>query len=256
MNGWLILWSALALLVYMTAAFAVAYQRKRLDVVDAAWGGGFVVVAWLIAGLNLYSRTLLLAVLIDIWAIRLTNHIIERSRNRHQDDPRYAQMTAKWRPEFYWLRAYISVFLLQGLLILIISLPVLFISNQPLKQAPAIMVIGTIVWLVGFVTEAVADRQLQRFVGNSKNKGKVLDSGLWRYSRHPNYLGEIIEWYGLGIIACGVRFGWIGLLGGVFLNLLIRFVSGVPPIENRKQKSKAYAEYMKRTNALLPKFRK
>lgn len=256
MDGWLILWGALALLVYMSIAFGVAYQRKRLDTVDAAWGGGFVVVAWLVAGLNLHVRTLLMAVLIDIWAIRLTAHIMERSRRRSQDDPRYEQIAAKWNPKTYWFRAYTSVFLLQGLLVLLISAPVLFISDRPLSHATAIMIAGVAVWLVGFIVETISDRQLRLFVSDPHNKGNVLETGLWKYSRHPNYLGEITEWYGLGVIACSVSFGWIGLAGPLILNLLIRFVSGVPPIENRKKQDKAYAAYMSRTNPLLPKLRR
>lgn len=249
-----LVWNAIALFAYMTVVFAIAYRRKRLDTVDAAWGGGFVVAASLVAGIQPSVRTILIVILVDIWAIRLMNHIIARSQKSSKDDPRYTELTKKWSKQNYWQRAYVSIFLLQGLLVLIVSLPTVFATGESLQYATPIMVVGTVVWLIGFVTEAIGDRQLRNFISKKTNKGKVLDVGLWRYTRHPNYLGEIVQWYGIGIIACSAAFGWIGLIGPVVLNLLIRYVSGVPPIENRKKQDPAYASYMQRTNALLPKF--
>lgn len=255
MNEALLAWNAAALLMYMSVIFFWAYQRKRLDTVDAAWGGGFVVVAWLVAGLELEFRTILIAILIDIWAIRLTHHLLNRVFSRSEDDERYNQIARKWNKKYYWQRAYVSVFLLQGLLILVISLPVMTAAGVTLAWAPALAVIGTLVWLKGFVIEAVADKQLHDFIADKKNKGKVLQAGLWRRSRHPNYLGEITQWYGIAIIACGASWGWIGLLGPTVLALLIRFVSGVPPIEKRKAQDPDYQAYMHQTNAIIPKLK-
>lgn len=253
MNAALIAWNAAALLIYMSVVFAIAYKRKRLDTVDAAWGGGFVVAAWLVAGLEPQVRTLLIAILIDIWAIRLTSHIMERSKHCGEDDPRYTAIAAKWGKKNYWARAYVSIFLLQGALVLLISLPAVFAAGASLSFAGPLTVLGTLVWIAGFAIEATADSQLQQFLSAKNNKGKVLDKGLWHYSRHPNYLGEITQWYGIGIIACSASYGWIGLLGPLVLNFIIRFVSGVPPIEKRKQQDPAYQKYMQHTNALLPK---
>ncbi|CAN5184714.1 DUF1295 domain-containing protein [soil metagenome] len=255
MNPQLILWNATALVVYMTICYAVAYRRKRLDTVDAAWGGGFVVAAWLVAGYEPQLSTVLIAILVDIWAIRLTSHILARSAKRTDDDPRYTELARKWGKSNYWLRAYMSIFLLQGLLVLIVSLPTVFAAAEPIKYSNPIIIAGLTIWGIGFVVEAIGDRQLKQFISIKTNKGKVLDTGLWRYTRHPNYLGEIIQWYGIGVIACSASFGWIGLIGPIVLNVLIRFVSGVPPIEKRKKNDPSYAAYMKKTNALLPRFR-
>lgn len=253
MNKALIIWNLAAVTIFMTIAFAAAYRRKRLDTVDAAWGIGFVIVAWLVAGLELQFRTLLIAVLVDIWAIRLTNHLTNRIRSKDKDDERYTVIARNWSKKYYWLRAYVSVFLLQGLLIVIVSLPVTFAAGESLPLAPLLAVIGTAVWLLGFCVESLADRQLRTFIAQPSNKGKVLDTGLWSRSRHPNYLGEITQWFGLGIIALGASWGWLGLIGPVVLMLLIRFVSGVPPIEKAKKKDPAYREYMRKTNPILPK---
>jgi steroid 5-alpha reductase family enzyme len=255
MNDALFAWNAAALLVYMTTVFLIAYHRKRLDTVDAAWGGGFVVVAWLVAGLEPSARSFLIAILVDIWAVRLTDHIIQRSRKKKDDDARYVSLAKKWNPKFYWQRAYVSIFLLQGLLVGIVGLPIVFATGEAHSWALPLIILGTIVWIKGFAIEVLGDRQLRVFLADKKNKGKVLDKGLWRYTRHPNYLGEITQWYGIGIIACSTKFGWISLIGPITLNILIRFVSGVPPIEREKQKDPVYSAYMQRTNAILPKLR-
>lgn len=255
MNSALFAWNAAALFVYMTIIFGIAYKRKRLDTVDAAWAGGFVVVAWLTAGLELEFRTLLIAVLVDIWAIRLTHHLINRVTSKPKDDERYTELASKWNKKYYWPRAYASIFLLQGILILLVSLPVVTATGDSLGFAPLLAVLGTALWVAGFVTEMLADRQLRIFLANKNNKDKVLDKGLWSRSRHPNYLGEIMQWYGIGIIACGASWGWIGLLGPIILSVLIRFISGVPPIERRKANNPDYRKYMQKTGAILPKLR-
>lgn len=146
--------------------------------------------------------------------------------------------------------------LVQALAAFIVSLPTVFATGDDTSLALPLLVIGVLVWLIGFAIEVVGDRQLKTFLTDKSNKGKVLDKGLWRYTRHPNYLGEITQWYGIGIIACGASWGWVGLVGPIFLNILIRYVSGVPPIENRKKKDAAYAAYMLRTNAILPRLKR
>jgi steroid 5-alpha reductase family enzyme len=254
MNLALIAWNAAGLLVYMTVIFVIAYKRKRLDTVDAAWGGAFVVAAWMVAGLEPSFRTILIAVLIDIWAIRLTNHILQRSAKSKTDDQRYVELASKWNQKYIWPRAYVSVFLVQGIIALIVSLPTVFAAGESLAWALPITTLGVLVWVGGFLVELIGDKQLKAFISNPKNKGKVLDKGLWQYTRHPNYLGEIMQWYGIGIIACASSWGWIGLIGPVILNVVIRYVSGVPPIERRKQKDPAYRAYMQKTHAILPKF--
>jgi steroid 5-alpha reductase family enzyme len=233
----------------------VAWRRKRLDTVDAAYGGGFVVAAMLVAGQEGFARDWLIAALVLIWATRLTNHIVERSQKRGED-PRYTAITKKWKKGNYWLRAYVSIFLVQGVLIWIVTLPVVLAANTLVQACGWFIIIGAIVWAKGFVIEFFADSQLRQFISDPKNKGQILQSGLWRYSRHPNYYGEIVQWLGIGIIACSARFGWIGLIGPLALALTIYFVSGIPPIENRKKSDPKYKEYMQHTSVLVPWFKR
>jgi steroid 5-alpha reductase family enzyme len=254
-SRWLLFWCVAMMFVYMTLAFLLAKKRKRLDTVDGAWGIGFVIMATLTAGLYWQPRTILVLILVDIWAIRITNHLVGRLQKSKTDDKRYIELAKKWPAKEYWQRAYTSVFLLQGFLVLVIGAPIMFTANPPLRNWAVWATVGAVVWVIGFCIEFTADRQLRTFITQSSNKNKVLKTGLWRYSRHPNYLGEITSWYGIGIIACGTCYGWIGLIGPTVLALLIRFISGVPPIENRKKHEPEYAEYMKNTGAILPKFR-
>lgn len=253
MNIALFGWVAAALLVYMVAAFAVAYKRKRLDTVDIAWGGAYLVAASLIAGLEPKPATYVVLALVLVWSIRLVNHLASRILGSDHDDPRYSKIAAGWPQKLYWLKAFTNIFLLQGLLAFLVGLPIIFAAGEPLSFAAPVIVIGVIVWLVGFVIETVADHQMKVFKSKPKNKGKVLQTGLWSRSRHPNYLGEITQWYGIGIVACSAAFGWIGLLGPLLLNMLIRFISGVPPIERRKKDDPSYQQYSKKTWPILPK---
>lgn len=234
----------------MSVVALVARARKRLDTVDIAWGIGFVLVAWSCVIQASSANNLLVALLVSIWGLRLSLHIGRRSLRSERDDPRYVELSKKWRGSF-WVRAYGSIFLLQGFLIFVINMPVLLLAGSTTQGISWISITGSVVWLVGFTSEAVADRQLKNFLQQPK-RGKIMQEGLWRYSRHPNYFGELMQWWGIGIIACQVAYGWLGLIGPLLLTWLIVFVSGVPPIEKRHENDAAYQAYRKRTSMLVP----
>ena len=242
--------NATLIVLYMTAYWLVARWQKRLDTVDVAWGLGFVLLA-----LSVYiqlpaDRTRVVATLVTIWGLRLAFHIQSRARKRG-DDPRYVELAKKWKGDF-WLRAYFSIFLLQGALIWIISLPIALASRRIVVASPShFLAVGIIIWLIGFFTETIADAQLSQFLAG-KNHPKVLQTGLWKYSRHPNYFGELLQWWAIGIIALQASLGWIGLLGPLTLTILILFVSGIPPIEKRRAKDAAYRDYQRRTSVIIP----
>jgi steroid 5-alpha reductase family enzyme len=246
--GTLLLLNAGLLFVYMTSWFIAARLRKRLDTVDIAWGLGFVVVAWVSALLRHSTRSWVIAVLVSIWGVRLASHIYRRAKTK-QEDPRYEALARKWKGNF-WLRAYVSIFLLQGLLILIVSIPIVMATNHQYRDWSWLTIAGGLVWLIGFAIEATADRQLAAYSRLTK-RPKVLQKGLWKYSRHPNYFGELIQWWGIGIIALQTHHGWIGLFGPLVLSILIVFVSGIPPIERRRAKDLAYRAYQKKTSPLI-----
>lgn len=247
--GAVLLVAAALLLVYMTVAFLVARRRKRLDTVDIAWGIGFVIVAWSVLVRQDNAHNWLITILVSIWGVRLALHIWQRSKNS-AEDRRYKELSSKWRGRF-WPRAYLSVFLLQGALIWIVSLPVMMAAGNKLYGLAWLSLAGALIWLVGFVFEATADHQLANFL-RLKNRPKVLSTGLWRYSRHPNYFGELVQWWGIGIIALQVSYGWIGLIGPLVLTILIVFISGIPPIEKHRQKDAEYRRYQRQTSVLVP----
>jgi steroid 5-alpha reductase family enzyme len=237
------------LLVYMSLWFVIARRRGRLDTVDIAWGGGFVLVAWLVAVWQPTIRSYMVAVMVSVWAIRLTGHLAERGLRR-AEDPRYLEVAKNWRR--VWLRAYFSIYVFQGLLILLIGLPIITNAGMALPELRWLFTLGYTVWAVGFYIEYKADDQLRRFKADKKNKGQILDTGLWQYSRHPNYFGELLQWWGIGLVAAQTSFGWAGLAGPLVLTYLIYYVSGIPPIEKRYANNKKYQAYKRRTNPLLP----
>ncbi len=232
----------------MSISFLFAKAQKRLDLVDIAWGIGFVLVAWVIELRNPSSRSLLLTALVSVWGIRLALHIRDRSKTRGEDR-RYKELSKKWRGPF-WLRAYFSIFMLQGFLILLICMPILITPNPKLQGWSILSYFGALIWVIGFIIESIADRQLGSYM-KSKEKPTLLDSGLWKYSRHPNYFGELIQWWAIGIIALQVSYGWVGLFGPLVLTILILFISGIPPIERHRSKNEDYKQYMKRTSKLI-----
>lgn len=241
----------IAILIYMSIWFAVSKAYKKLSVVDVAWGGGFVLIAWLVATDSPSARSSLIAVLVTIWGVRIMSHLGHRVFGRKGDDERYKEISKKWGDN-YWLRAYFSIFVLQGILVLAISLPILIATNEQNENLGMLSVLGTALWAIGFMIESAADWQLRQFTHEPGHKGKVMDQGLWRYSRHPNYFGELMQWWAIAIIALQVQHGWIGLFGPLILTILIVFVSGIPPIEKKKKSDPAYADYMRRTSPLIP----
>ena len=244
----LLIVNAGVLLVYMSAWFVAARLRNRLDTVDIAWGLGFAVSAWAVEVQQPSGRSLAIALLVTAWATRLANHIYQRAKTR-DEDPRYKAISQKWKGNF-WLRAYGSIFLVQGALIWIVGLPIVMAAGK-LTGSINIAYLGTDIWCAGFIIETIADRQLADYLKLNK-RPKVLETGLWRYSRHPNYFGELLQWWGIGIFALQAHNGWIGLFGPLTLSLLIMFVSGIPPIEKRRSKDPAYKAYQKRTSSLIP----
>jgi steroid 5-alpha reductase family enzyme len=193
--------------------------------------------------------TKVIAVLVTLWGLRLATHIALRAR-KGKPDPRYQEITKKWKGN-YWLRAYYSIFLTQGLLMLIVATPIYFASGLANDSLKFLIYAGGIIWTAGFIIEAVADQQLARFL-KLKNRPKVLKTGLWKYSRHPNYFGELTQWWGIGVIALSAEHGYLGLIGPLFISYLIVFVSGIPPIEKRRQKDAEYKKYQKTTSSLIP----
>ncbi len=245
--------SFLFVLAYMHLWFVFAVWKKRNDVADIAWGVGFVVLAWasyfFIGTFTLTS--FIVNFLVTIWGLRLAWHIGGRFVSSHEEDHRYKAWREEWGKTVF-IRSYLQVFMLQGVFLFLISLPILFIHKFSLNTFHWSLFLGVGIWLIGFVFEATADFQLKQFKKYLNNKGRILDSGLWKYSRHPNYFGEVLLWWGIGIMALGLPYGWVALIGPAVITFLILFVSGVPLLEKKYEGRKDFEEYKRKTSVFFP----
>lgn len=250
MNYYLIL--ILILFLYMSLWFVISLIKKRNDIADVAWGLGFVFLAW--ASFFLVSdfgiRGLLVNILVSIWGLRLALHIYYRNKGK-PEDYRYLAWRREWGRWFY-LRSYLQVYLLQGFLLFLIVLPVLLINQNFSSPLNYFDLLGVLIWIFGFYFEVVGDLQLARFIKNPINKGKLMQSGLWAYTRHPNYFGEVVQWWGIWIIALSVQGGFFSIIGPLTITFLILKVSGIPMLEKKMAEHPDFAEYKKRVSVFFP----
>jgi len=242
----------LVLFAYMTLWFLISVLKKRNDVADVAWGLGFVLMAWVSFFLSddPGERGLLVATLVSIWGFRLAWHIHARNKGK-EEDYRYLAWRNEWGKWFY-PRSYIQVYLLQGMFLFLIVSPVLLINKSTGNDLGTLDMIGAAVWVLGFCFEAVGDAQLARFVKNPGNTGKLMRSGLWAYTRHPNYFGEVVQWWGVWLIALAVPGGWVGVVGPVTITFLILKVSGIPMLEKKMEEHPEFREYKRRVSVFFP----
>lgn len=245
---------ALAVWAYMTAVFILALILKDNSLVDVAWGPEFVLVAVisLIRNPLFAPRQSLVIALVVIWGMRLAVHILIR-RKGHGEDFRYAKWRRDWGRAFV-VRSYVQIFLLQGVFLMIIVSPIILVNASPATRLGAWDGLGILVWVTGFVFEVVGDAQLELFKGGGRNKGRIMTSGLWRYTRHPNYFGEAAMWWGISFIALSLPKGWMGLVSPGLITFLLVKVSGVPLLERKYAGDPGFAAYARRTSAFIPWF--
>ena len=241
-----------AVLLYMTTWFFISVLLKRNDIADVAWGIGFVFAAFvsLAAAGEFAPRALLVSLLVLMWGCRLALHIHSRNSGKGEDK-RYRQWREEWGQYFY-LRSFLQVYMLQGMLLVMVAVPVIAINAAPVSPLGWLDMLGTSVWLGGICCEAVADRQLLCFMRNPANKGVLMTSGLWRYSRHPNYFGEVTLWWGVYLIALSIPNGWMTIIGPVTITFLILKVSGIPMLEKHYEGRADFEEYKARTSVFFP----
>jgi steroid 5-alpha reductase family enzyme len=244
--------SAGAVLVLFGLVFALSVVRDRHDLVDTLWGLGFAVVAvttFAIADGDLATR-LLLTVLTVVWGVRLAVHIGLRNRGK-PEDRRYTEIRAK-AARWPNLRLARVVYLTQAAVLYVVSLPVQI--GQYGSGAPTwLLAVGTVVWLVGFTFESIGDWQLRRFAADPANRGRVLDTGLWRYTRHPNYFGDATVWWGLYLLACGTWAGAATLPAPLLMTFVLAKGTGKPLTEKHLTGTRpGYAEYVRRTSGFVP----
>lgn len=243
-----------AILATLTVVWIISLKLRDVSIVDIFWGPGFALLAWLYVFLFGASgwRPLLIALLVTLWGVRLAVHIMRRHRG---EDPRYVAMRRVHGDAFWW-RSLFTVFWLQAVLLWFIAMPVLVATALP---GPARIVwtdlAGLLLFAVGFAFEAIGDAQLSRFRSDPSNRGEVLNTGLWRYTRHPNYFGDATLWWGVFLVAASAPAAWLTAGSPLLMTLLLLRVSGVTLLERSLKESKpGYANYVKRTSAFLPWF--
>ncbi len=243
---------ALILFVYMNLWFVVSLIKKRNDVADIAWGLGFILIVWasFLFSKDSGPRGLLVGVLVSIWGFRLAWHIFSRNKGK-TEDYRYLVWRKKWGRLFY-LRSYLQIYILQGILLFFIAVPIMIINKKNGLSLGVLDFIGVFIWIIGFYFEAVGDAQLRRFVKNPRNKGKIMQSGLWAYTRHPNYFGEVTLWWGIFIISLGSSPFFYTIVSPLTITILILFVSGIPMLEKKYEGNPEFEEYKKRTSVFFP----
>jgi steroid 5-alpha reductase family enzyme len=249
----------LATLVTTTGLFFLLWlwslALRDASIVDIFWGVGFVQIAWVAAWLSDGSpaRRVLVALLVSLWGLRLAHHLFRRNWG-HGEDFRYRRMRAHHGPRF-WLVSLFTVFLLQAALMWIVSLPVqLAVAAREPSGLTLLDGLGTLVFAVGLAFEAVGDRQLARFRADPTNAGRVLDTGLWAWTRHPNYFGDAVVWWGLFLIALATPWGFVAAIGPALMTFLLMRVSGVTLLEKSLSKTRpGYRDYVQRTSAFFPR---
>jgi steroid 5-alpha reductase family enzyme len=238
----------------MTLIFFLAMAVEDNSIVDIFYGTLFLVGSWgsYIEYGSGHPRQLLLMVLVTIWGARLALHLLVRKKG-HGEDFRYRQWREEWGKTFIW-RSFLQIFMLQGAVVLLVSAPILLTLKAPGDQLGFLDFLGTAIWLVGFLFEAIGDWQLLRFKRNPKNKGHIIRTGVWQYTRHPNYFGEATLWWGIFLIGLGAVNGFFGLISPLLIGFLLLKVSGIPMLEAKYEGNPEFEAYRKRTNAFFPWF--
>ena len=257
MNEGVFLFSVIAstIVLYMTAWYFVSLEFKRQDVADVAWGLGFVLAAWTAYALTSLDgafnvRGILLNTLVTIWGLRLSIHIYARNRKK-LEDKRYAVWRESWG-KWFLLRSYFQGFLLQVFLLMVIVSPVLWVHANNSFPIGVIGIVGVVLWVVGFFFEAVGDWQLRRHLKNPVNSGLTLMTGLWKYTRHPNYFGEVMQWWGIWLCVIELPYGWVTIIGPLTITLLIFKVSGISLLERAMAGRADFESYKLRTSRFFP----
>ena len=250
--------ASLIILILVTILWMVSVIIKNASIIDLFWGFGFVVVNafYVFISDDISTRKLVMLILVSIWGLRLTAYLSWRNIGKPEDF-RYQEFRRNYGPKRYWWFSYFQVFLLQGALTMMVSLPLLGANlGTSSESLNWLDYIGILVWLIGFTFEAGGDIQLSRFKKNPENKGKVLNTGFWKYTRHPNYFGDAAVWWSFALFSVAAGSYW-QIIGALIMTILLIKVSGVALLEKTLHETKPqYREYIEKTSAFIPWFPK
>lgn len=253
-------WASLAILGLMLVVTAIANPLKNAGIVDVAWAFGFTLIAgtYSVLGTGLPLRKTLIAGVMIMSSLRLASHLLKRVIATHpNEDARYHELREQWGPEKSPLY-FFGVFIFQGLLMLIVSSPVAAVVDNAQAVIQPVEWVGLMIWAVGVLFETIADQQLSAFKKNPDNHGKICQTGLWAYSRHPNYFFEWLQWIGYFLFALVVPGGWLTVYSPLIMLFFLTKMTGVAITEAQtlKTKGEAYRRYQETTSAFIPWFPK
>ena len=247
--------SVAAVAVYMLAFWLLSLALRNVSIVDVGWGLGFVVIAWVVhlGAAQSDTRSTLQLALVTIWGLRLGLYLLNRNWGQ-DEDYRYAAMRRRVGPSYTYKSIYM-VFGLQGALMLGVSLPVMAVQGlRSTTPFGLIDLLAVVMIAVGFYFEAVGDQQLTKFKSDPSNEGQVMDRGVWAWTRHPNYFGDCLQWWGFWVFALSVPGASWTVLGPALMTLLLLRISGVHLLERGLRKRKPdYEAYIARTPAFIPR---
>lgn len=251
--------AAAALALLFAATYALARRMENYGIVDIVWSYAFGALALLYAATlsGWAPRRWAMAAVVVIWSTRLGTHLYRRVMSHHpEEDRRYAEMRTRWAEHF---PAKMFIFYQQqAFSVLVLGLPFLLIARNPAPSFHGLEYLGLTLWLIALLGESLADAQLAAFKKNATNRGRVCETGLWAYSRHPNYFFESCIWIGYFLIACASPWGWTSVIAPLGITYLLLHVTGVPMAEEQSLRSRgeAFREYQRRVSAFIPWFPK
>lgn len=254
--------AAIVLCLYLIIVMVIALLKENNGVMDIAYGGGFVLVVWSVALLwpEWTERKAILTSCITLWGLRLMTRIFLKNWKKPEDF-RYRAWREEWVKKgmlYFFLRSLSQIYILQGIIVLIVSLPVLitFSSYEGLTSLSWYNWLGLLLWCIGFFFEVVGDWQLDRFIRNPENKGQIMTRGLWKYTRHPNYFGEATMWWGLFFVVFGLPYAALAVASPLLITFLLTKVSGIPMLEKHWEGRPDWEVYKAKTSAFIPWFPK
>jgi steroid 5-alpha reductase family enzyme len=247
----------ISVFVIWQIAFILAAVKRRNDIADVLWGLTFVFASWVAVYVRSRHTELPLGLgdwvplaAVSFWGLRLAYHIGTRWLSHDKEDIRYNNWRKEWGSTWLW-RTYLQIFVLQPILALLIVWPMVRALNFAPRDLSPLVLLGAAVWIFGFVFESVGDSQLRAFLKVPANKGKIMDQGLWSWSRHPNYFGEVVQWWGVYFM-CIEPGGWWLVFSPIVITFFILKISGVTMLEDLMRSRPGFKEYAERTSAFVP----
>ncbi|XMB72325.1 DUF1295 domain-containing protein [Mycoplasmatota bacterium WC30] len=244
--------AVLIILIYFILFFIVGTIIKNNSIVDVGWGFGFVLTAWILFFISndFTIAKIIVNTLVTLWGLRLFYTILKRNLFK-EEDFRYKNWRKAWG-KYVVPRAFFQVYMFQGLFMFVVGLGAFYVNIFNITFS-WFMLIGIVLWIIGFYFEARGDYELKQHISNPENKGKLLTTGLWKHTRHPNYFGEALMWWGIFIIIIVADISlWYLAISPLVITILLRFVSGVPLLERKMQNKPGWEEYAKKTSAFIP----